>query len=75
MHKLMGNKNMEISAPKQPIRKEPVNVAPTNCLLFSNMFDASKIDLKKEPAYFIDIKEQVKMVCADFGQVNRVYIE
>ena len=48
---------------------------PTNCLQFSNMFDVSKIDLRKEPSFFIDIKDQIKEICADFGKVDRIFID
>jgi hypothetical protein len=34
-----------------------VQTLPTNCLLLSNMFDSERVDLKKEPAFFLDIKE------------------
>ena len=40
-------------------------VAPSNCLLLNNMFDPDQADLKKDPAFFIDIKEQVEDICKD----------
>lgn len=30
---------------------------PTCCLLLNNMFDPNTVDLKRDPAYFLDIKE------------------
>jgi len=48
---------------------------PSNCLLLNNMFDPDQVDLKKDPAYFIDIKEQVEEVCSEFGKVEKVWVE
>ena len=30
---------------------------PSHCVLFQGMFDATQIDLRKDPSFFIDIKE------------------
>jgi hypothetical protein len=30
---------------------------PSNCVLLNNMFDPEGVDLRKDPAFFIDIKE------------------
>ena len=48
---------------------------PSNCLLFNNMFDANNVDLKREPAFFIDIKEQVEEICNELGKVEKVWLE
>ena len=32
-------------------------VLPSNCVLLTNMFDPELVDLRKDPAFFIDIKE------------------
>jgi hypothetical protein len=32
-------------------------VQPSNCVLLTNMFDPELVDLRKDPAFFIDIKE------------------
>lgn len=48
---------------------------PSNCLLLNNMFDPVAVDLKKDPAYFIDIKEQVEDVCSEFGKVEKAWVE
>lgn len=32
-------------------------VLPSNCVLLTNMFDPEVVDLRKDPAFFIDIKE------------------
>ena len=39
------------------------------------MFDQSIIDLKKDPAAYIDIKEQVEDVCGELGKVEKVWVE
>lgn len=39
------------------------------------MFDTTQVDLKSEPSFFMDIKEQVSAVCNQFGKVDRVYVE
>jgi hypothetical protein len=32
-------------------------VLPSNCVLLTNMFDPELVDLRKDPAFFNDIKE------------------
>ena len=50
--------------------------APTNCVLLNNMFDPTAVDLKKEPSFYIDIKEQVEEVCRDLNaKVEKVWVE
>jgi len=39
------------------------------------MFDPAQVDLKKDPAFFIDIKEQVEDVCRELGKVEKVWVE
>ncbi len=48
---------------------------PSNCLLFNNMFDPNSVDLKTDPAFFIDIKEQVEEICNDVGKLEKVWVE
>jgi hypothetical protein len=48
---------------------------PSNCVLLENMFEPLKVDLKKDPYFFIEIKEQVNNVCMEWGRVEKVYIE
>lgn len=48
---------------------------PSCCLLLNNLFDPNGVDLKKDPAFFIDIKEQVEEVCGEFGKVDKVWVE
>lgn len=75
MQKLMGDKDMGNLRPAEPkvVEVQPVSLTqmhPSNCVVFSNMFDPKKVDLKKEPSFYIDMKDQVKLVCADFGKVS-----
>ena len=68
----MDNKDMNPRAAKEaPLTQ----TQPSNFLLFTGLFDVAKVDLKKEPSFYIDIKDQVKMVCSDFGKVMQVHIE
>jgi len=39
------------------------------------MFDPALVDLKKDPAFFIDIKEQVEDICNEMGKVEKVWVE
>jgi hypothetical protein len=39
------------------------------------MFDQLQVDLKKDPAFFIDIKEQVEEICREFGDVSKAWVE
>lgn len=59
------------------LRKEalPSAARPSNCVLFQGMFDTTQVDLKKEPSFFMDIKDQVNSVCSEFGKVERIYVE
>jgi hypothetical protein len=39
------------------------------------MFDPAAVDLKRDPAFFLDIKEQVEDVCREMGKVEKVWVE
>ena len=40
------------------------------------MFETSEVNLKQDPAYFLDIKEQVEDVCREMGgRVEKVWVE
>ncbi len=39
------------------------------------MFDPSHADLRKDPTFFIDIKEQVEDVGKEMGKVEKVWVE
>ena len=87
MQKLMGQKDTDILADANASQPQPQTNAnvdplsqiiqsnPSNCLLFINLFDPTTIDLKKDPAFFIDIKDQVLQVCQDFGKVDKIFVE
>jgi hypothetical protein len=36
-----------------------VQNSPSCCLLLNNLFDHHDVDLKKEPSFFLDVKEDV----------------
>ena len=39
------------------------------------MFEPKRVDLKKEPSFFIDIKEQIKTISSDFGKVVQITVD
>ena len=39
------------------------------------MFDATQVDLKKDPSFFMDIKDQVASMCNNYGKVDHVFVE
>ena len=60
----MGLKPQQESAPAQ-----------SNCLLIENMFDLKTVNLDEDPYFFIDVKDQIKTACKDFGRVDQVHIQ
>ena len=63
-----------VAEPKPRPAAQPA-AQPSSCLLFGNMFELEKVDLRKDPSFFIDIKDQVIQACNGFGPVDKVYIE
>jgi hypothetical protein len=57
------------------LQPQMTQVQPSNCLLLSNMFDPSHADLRKDPTFFLDIKEQVEDVCKELGRLEKVWVE
>lgn len=59
----MGDKDVGNLRPPEPKIAEPTAAVsltqphPSNCLMFQNMFDQKKVDLRKDPSFFIDIKD------------------
>lgn len=39
------------------------------------MFDQTQVDLRKDPAFFLDIKENVEEACKEMGKVEKVWVE
>lgn len=39
------------------------------------MFDPLQVDLKKDPAFFLDIKEQVEEISRSMGRLEKVWVE
>ena len=52
-----------------------ISARQSNCLLFAGMFDPTQVDLRKDPSFFMDIKDQVTSVCNDFGKTERIFVE
>lgn len=88
MQKLMGKKDSDLIAEanekkakeaESNVAVDPlaaiIQTAPSNCLLFQNLFEPMNIDLKKDPSFFIDIKDQVMQVCQEFGKVDKIFVE
>jgi len=59
----------------KPMPQREVQAQPSDCLLFTNMFEVKQVDLRKDPSFFIDIKDQVIQAGNSFGPVDKVYIE
>lgn len=68
-------KNQNFTNHPLAVPPQLTQAAPSNCLLLSNMFDCTNLDLRKEPTYYLDIKEQVEDVCKDMGKVEKVWVE
>lgn len=83
MQKLSRNKDAVLPGAPNPMtsmdsakaNEQPSAARPSNCLLFEGMFDTTQVDLKKDPSFFMDVKDQVLSICVDFGKVERVYVE
>ena len=64
---------------QQPVEQAPVkpqtSLLPTNCILLSNMFDTTEVDLANEPGYFVDLKEEIEEECKKYGDIEHVFIE
>ncbi len=83
MQKLSRNKDAVLPGAPNPLtsvdsakaNEQPSAARPSNCLLFEGMFDTTQVDLKKDPSFFMDVKDQVLSICVDFGKVERVYVE
>ncbi len=39
------------------------------------MFDSEGVDLKKDPAFYLDIKEEVQQLCKEMGDTEKVWVE
>ena len=70
MQKLMGKKEADLvaeanatqaKAAESDVKVDPlaaiIQTTPSHCLLFQNLFEPTTVDLKKEPSFFIDIKD------------------
>lgn len=39
------------------------------------MWDPEKVDLTKNQSFFIDLKDDIKTFCSDFGKIEKIYVE
>ena len=39
------------------------------------MFDPRRVDLKKDPSFYIDVKDQIKTCCNDYGKVVQIQVD
>lgn len=39
------------------------------------MWDPEKVDLSKNQSFFIDLKDDIKTFCSDFGKIEKIYVE
>jgi hypothetical protein len=47
----------------------------SHCLLLGNLFDPSTVNLRDEPNFFKDTKEDVFEECSNFGKVDDVFVD
>jgi len=50
-------------------------VDKSSCLLLSNLFDPSQVNLAEEPEFFEDTKLDVKDECSNYGEVETIWVE
>lgn len=60
---------------------------PSHCLILGNLFDPATVDLRKDPGFFLDIKEEVIGIirdnsnneyldaCSEFGKVEYSWVD
>jgi hypothetical protein len=53
----MGQKSMAEQTKDQHPLDSLIQYSQSHCLIFINLFDPTQVDLKKDPSFFIDIKE------------------
>jgi len=56
------------------VQKSNLN-AISNCLLLNNMFDPTSVDMKDNPNFFSEVKDQVLDICEDCGKVEQVWVD
>lgn len=47
----------------------------TPCLLLSNLFDPAQVNLKEDPNFYSDTKQDVFEECSNFGKVEGVWVD
>ncbi len=48
---------------------------PTTCILLSNMYDVTSVDIKANSSFFIEVKDDVMDVCQEMGRVEKIWVE
>ena len=54
---LPGAPNAMTSTDAGKGNEAPSVARPSTCLLFEGMFDTTQVDLRKDPSFFMDIKD------------------
>lgn len=55
---------------------QPVHFSSvSNCVLLSNLFDPNQVNLKDDPDFFEDTKDDVFDECSNFGKVEKIYVD
>lgn len=71
---LMQKLTRDEKLPSFPVSEPIITSEPSCCIYLSNLFEQSEIDLTKEPAFFLDIKDDVMcmfclMVCSTMRKI------
>jgi hypothetical protein len=51
------------------------SVTQSSCVLLSNLFDPSSVNIAEEPNFYRETKEDVMNECSNFGKVEEVYVD
>jgi len=51
------------------------NVTQSNCIMLSNLFDPSEINLKTDPEYYNDVRRDVLDECNSLGKVDKIFVD
>jgi len=64
-----------IGIPNLPKTPQNQSLIQSNCLLLSNLFDPTGVNLKDEPEFFIDTEDDVKAECSNYGRVEKIWVD
>ena len=51
------------------------SVSQSSCVLLSNLFDPSAVNLSVEPNFYRETREDVTNECSNFGKVDKVQVD